>query len=537
MTDLPAQPVSAPWDKWFKPVYLERFILAVMMLSYVVYALRRGPDDNYDLRNYHIYNGYKFLHGVFQNNFFPSQFQNWHNPLTNSFVVLLMYHLPPMVVATVLAGLQSFNILVSWLVARQALQPLTDEASLRTQWMTPLMAALIGATAALFLSEAGTSFGDNLVSVPMLYALYLLGRAAAQDHDAWDKVRRDVALAGLCVGLACGLKLTIMVYLPGFALCFLWLRQPFLKLVPLAAIFGAAFLLSWGICDGWWMWDIWRTTGNPLFPQMNDVFRSPLLDPVDMSDKRFAAKSLGQGLLQPFRTAVGDYPGGEVYYRDFRFAAALLLLPFVAWRRPQGWGGAVVVFAVVGYFFWLKMFGIARFAIPIELLSGIVLCALIASLVPASYRLWAVAVLALLVIVPTVPAEWGHLRQWTYAGGDGNWYHVQVPGELMAPDEMFLHLDHQPGFAYIIPFFPEDARFMRMLGSIQPSPGTGLYDQRREAIVRHTGPIYALTSFRPNHDEAELLRPYGLRFNGKPCILVTSVVDVIAACPLDRVAP
>lgn len=59
----------------------------------------------------------------------------------------------------------------------------------------------------MFLSELGTTFGDNLTSIPVLAGVLLLCSAKARERVSWTDF-----MAGIAIGLATGLKLTNSPY-------------------------------------------------------------------------------------------------------------------------------------------------------------------------------------------------------------------------------------------------------------------------------------------------------------------------------------
>ena len=58
---------------------------------------------------------------------------------------------------------------------------------------------------------------------------------------------------------------------------------------------GAAGIAAVVLCAGFWFLTLERTTGNPLFPYYNSVFRSALIEPTFYgSHQLFRPKDSGQ---------------------------------------------------------------------------------------------------------------------------------------------------------------------------------------------------------------------------------------------------
>src|SRR5690242_16624501 len=53
---------------------------AVILIALCVLAWHDGPDANWDLRNYHLYNGFAILNGRFGRDLAPAQIQTFHPP-------------------------------------------------------------------------------------------------------------------------------------------------------------------------------------------------------------------------------------------------------------------------------------------------------------------------------------------------------------------------------------------------------------------------------------------------------------------------
>jgi hypothetical protein len=176
---------------------------------------------------------------------------------------------------------------------------------------------------------------------------------------------------------------------------------------------------------------------------------------------------------------------------------------------------------------WLARFGISRYLMPLELISGVVLLSLVAWLVPR-HPLTAAAIVTLLVVATTRPADWGRVA-W-----QDDWFGVTVPAALQGPDQMFLMLGDGP-MAYVIPFFPRDSRFIRIETNVRQVRASRMFDRMRAEVDGHDGPVYTLWLRPPvpeRHDA--VLAEWGLRIADAPCVTFESRADRFAACPLER---
>ena len=145
-------------------------------------------------------------------------------------------------------------------------------------------------------------------------------------------------LSGLFLGVAVGMKLTAIIYIPGIAVVLL--RRLFQHEMSwsegLWYFMGgvSGFLLSYG----WWGYALYQQFGNPLFPFFNEFFKSPHFAQEAVTNRRFISWNLLEQSLLPFRVALSEaYTYIEMREPDLRpgvFVLSILaLLVARAWRK------------------------------------------------------------------------------------------------------------------------------------------------------------------------------------------------------------
>src|SRR5580658_3260845 len=80
-------------------------------------ALALGQDANWDLRNYHWYNAYAFLHGRFGFDLLPAQTPSFYNPLLDVPFFVLATHAPARVAGFALGFVQGLNFIPLFMLA------------------------------------------------------------------------------------------------------------------------------------------------------------------------------------------------------------------------------------------------------------------------------------------------------------------------------------------------------------------------------------------------------------------------------------
>ncbi|MDX2142552.1 MAG: hypothetical protein SFV19_04295, partial [Rhodospirillaceae bacterium] len=335
-----------------------------------------------------------------------------------------------------------------------------------------------------------------------------------------------LALGGVAVGAAAGLKLPTVIFCVGLCGAFLFVGPGGWVRVARSFVFGLGVLVGIGLFAGHWMVFLWDSFGNPIFPYFNELFGSSMGLAQDYRDTRFVPDNWLAAIFYPVFFAFDAEKVGEVAFRDFRILLAyttLALLPML-WVAARGRiadrvellrdGAAYVLIAVwLSYAVWLALFGIYRYLIPAEFIAPL-LIVLTLALWPIPARVWRIASAGVLafVTVSAWPATWGRVP-W----GD-KFVEVTAP-VIERPERAMVLLAGFSPTAWVIPAFPREASFLRIVGfGIEPAHGdTGINRQIRERIVSHDGDFYVLALEPERAYAAEVLSTFGLTLDADNC--------------------
>lgn len=214
------------------PPFVDGLILVASVLSYGLLSLRVGKDANWDLFNYHFYNGWAAWSGLSFANMAPAQLQSFFNPALDIPQYLAIAHLSPPLVGFIIGAIQGTNVFLVFAIVRDLG---------RVDRTVPAMATAIGAgvvalTGPLAASELGATMGDLTLTVPVLLGVSLTVRAFRSE----DRRRAGWKIigAGLCLGAAVGIKHTNGSYAIATAGALL-IRPP-----PLLSRLGVTLCLS-----------------------------------------------------------------------------------------------------------------------------------------------------------------------------------------------------------------------------------------------------------------------------------------------------
>jgi hypothetical protein len=319
-----------------------------------------------------------------------------------------------------------------------------------------------------------------------------------------------------------------------------WLQRGRAKTLKTLAVFSIAAFAGFAAAQGYWSLELWLRFGSPLFPLYNALFKSPWFEFADFADSRFLPSSPLDALSYPFQWLLGRHPSSELVFRDARFAVmaglAVVVALLIATRRAravqpglqQRW--LVIGFTGVSFVVWIALFGISRYLVPLELLSGTVVVGLAGIALRERWLAPISVTLAVALVGWTVPPDWGRMAWST------DWFGVELPVELQRDDELFVMVGGEPT-AYVVPFLPADAVVVRIDGNMRPGGVPGrerLSELVRQAIDDHEGPIFSLALEPPSPDQLARLDQFGLRTSAEPCVSFETRMDHIVSCPLTR---
>jgi hypothetical protein len=515
-------------------------LLATMLLMGAAASRLMRQDANWDLKNYHFYNAWAFVHGRLGWDLAPAQLQTFHNPILDlPFYWMVAADWPPRLISFFMV----LPAAVGAFFLAKILRLLFREQPGSERWAYPLLAFLVGISASGPVSLLGSTMNEWPGTALVMIALWLLLRRTEQQDARWSAL----ATAGVLVGVASGLKLTTATYAVGLCVALLVQAPILARGLRDAAAFGAATMAGVLLSSGAWMWTLQAHFGSPLFPYFNDIFRSPWWDATRMIYSRFGPHSLLGWLTfpMPLFGLSGGYVS-ESLVRDWRLPLIYLasIGALGAWilRRDRhdapvpativdasGKWRFVLVFWGVSFVVWALMYSIYRYLVPLELLSGAVLVYLLALSVPRRWLSGAAAVTAALAILTVHYPGWGRIDY------GGHYFTVAVPP--VAPNAVVLLLADEP-LSYVLPFFPSDGRFLGANNNINdPWRKNRLAEEVARIVLEHAGPLYSLTT--PAGSGGAALDAHGLRRVSEGCASIVSNVSTVPLelCLLERTHP
>lgn len=451
-------------------------------------SLLLGQDANWDLRNYHLYNGYAWLQGRLLQDFAPAQMQSYFSPVLDVVHYLAMTRLPAPLAGFVFGLWHGLLFLPVSAIAWLALQGQPNRARL-----APLL-GIAGLCSAAFLSELGGSMADNSTALFVLGSLCMVLHGQSNEQVALRRGLYAVGLAGVLLGIAVALKLTNAIYAVALAMMLLCAPVAFARRVVLLAVLSLSALLVAALLSGWWYWSVFSAFGNPLFPQFNTLFQAPFAAPVSVVDTRWLPASWREHLSWPLLFTFNPKRVSEVSLVQCSWAVLYLLLAVALLRRLFGRAArqpaaapsmrSVVVFFLVAYLLWQLVFSIHRYLVVLELLMPLLLWWLCRQILPARFSpRWTGGLLVGCAAFSLFGWNtWGQER-WAWKG-----FEVESPS-MAAPADSVVLLVGGDAQAWRIPFLDPRARYVGVAGNF---PGGEGYARNVADLLAQRGQHFAM---------------------------------------------
>jgi branched-subunit amino acid transport protein len=528
------QGVAAP-TPYRLPVYMACTVLT-LVINYLL-----GKDMASDTLSYHLYAGFNAVHDRFAQDYFAAGPQSYFNP----YIHVPFYYL-------VRTGLSSLKISSALAIAHSIMLWLTYELAVSVcpsdDRHERLMFGLCGVVFALInpilLQQIGSTFADITTGEFVLAGWLLLALAVRAPSTA------RVICAGLLCGIATGFKLTNAIHaISGFAILVV-LPLTLRGRIRQGVVYGVSLGLGFLVIATPWSYRLEHRFGNPLFPLMNNVFRSPEFTTESSRALRFIPETVIEALWRPFAmidpvTMVHE----ELRAPDPRYAALLILIGALfcrwLWQRraasltqPVASADAVSArtLAALGCGFaldwlaWLSGSGNSRYFLPMSSVAAVMIVALL-------FRLFATQpkvrnyVLAGILGLQAVQLWMGADYRWNPAPWDGYWINIAVPAKLRTEPNLYLTMGAQTN-SFVAPYLAPGAGLINFSGLYTLGPD-GASGARIDALINRYAPnirmlirgerLYRNDELRmPNRAQIDdALRPFSVRVDESDCATIT----------------
>ena len=451
-----------------------------------------GHSRDWDFLNYHFYDGWAFLHHRFNIDAEPARIWNFFNPLLDAFNDLIICATGNnLMMSTFILGMISgIGVFIFYLT----IALIFDQTHPHRNFYITL-AFLIGITAPTALSQIGATTNDFQTASIIVLGIYFALSALIQEKNK----KLLLLTSGLLTGVAMGLKLTNMLYAGSLELAIFFSVTGTKNKIHFSLFLCVGILLGFLMTNGWWMLFLYQHFKSPFFPFYNKIFHSPYYPLDNYNDTRFSIHHLTQIFTRPFEYMRENRLAHEVTTRDWRLGTLLLLtalyfleLLFLPKRnsptKPQT--STLIKFLIIyvwsSYLIWVVQFGISRYAIPTELMSGALIILLWAQIfkegIIGKGILGGLTALIILSTIPPISIE-------IYPSNE-KFVYMDSPGQIPKNSLIILNGFKQ---SFVIPFFPTSTVFVSTTfdwGGQSKNNMTSIFGIQK--IRQHQGPIFIL---------------------------------------------
>jgi len=485
------------------------FMFTILMITSMLVSSYLQHEAQWDFTNYHYYNAWAFLNNRLNVDIVPASVNTFFNPLIELplyFYIKYFNDKPDLIYA-----LQGIWVGLTLFVFYKIYTLFFNMKDCLSKILVALALFLTLSGEGAF-SQIGSSSNEFLVAFFTLWGLYILFKMIKFPET---QTLKKFFISGLIMGIALGLKQTVITYCIASGLMLMILNSYLNKPIKSIFFFALGGLISYLIINGYFMWQYWILYKNPFFPFLNGLFHSPYFDNFNYRDMRFLPP-LKYFLIYPVLWYLPEYTIRENEYTDFRltivyFAFISIFIYLLKNHKLKTFfkqnkiEASLYIFIVLSFFIWMGMFSLLRYALIIEILSVIWFTKMFYWLLNKKSIIWPVIIISIFIMVLTISVfETGMPHKKTQE----KFLNIE---EIKLPENTLLKLYGFPT-AMVVPEFSKYAH-IRALGYLAYNckymEGSdfverGAFRKMRDEIEStHKGPIvivYMNSSFIQNPD-------------------------------------
>jgi hypothetical protein len=194
----------------------------------------------------------------------------------------------------------------------------------------------------------------------------------------------------------------------------------------------------------------------------------------------------------------------------------------------------------LSFVIWISKFSVHRYLVFLEIISGLLILCLINQanlLIKEKDKLSRFITISTLIIVTLSPPNWGRAN-WSH-----NWFNVNLSNINITHESMVIMVGLAP-ISYVIPFFPEKVRFVRIYSNVSRKRGfigslninsrgekPLLLQKMVNAIEQHDGDIWVLSSSQSGvHLYDDILQQYHIIVDYNLCRSIETGIENLEIC-------
>ena len=419
---------------------LDFFFIALVLCIYGELSLWLGQDAHGDVWNYHLYNGWSYLHNRLDWDLAPAGAHSFLNPYLDVLFFKLVTTLEGSVYCFVIGAVHGLIVVPVLLIVRHLLS--------KHYLLSYPVSALCCFGSVFYIGCLGLSTHDDLITIFVLFSFYFLIRFL-------ESYKLYFALfSAIILGLSVGLKLTAATYALAFcSLILIFVTGGVGRKIKISFYYGCTLLIGAIISTGLWCYRLYVDYDNPLFPFYNNIFKSPLasLDGAATQAMYFFQQKGLEHIFYPFFFADNPQRVASstsefiIYLPVFTIIACWTALCVFYSKKNRSIDDKKIlfcsVFLVTSYVIWQFIFGVYRYFLPTDILLPLFLFLFINYSISAREdflkpcrKLFVLIFLCALVCYQIA----GGIPGWGRGAILSPYYSGNVPDELKKADVIFL---------------------------------------------------------------------------------------------------
>jgi len=448
-----------------------------------------GQDRNFDLANYHLYNGFSFLNNKIDLDIAAAGVQTYLNPILDTFFYYLNTHLNGYLFGFLMGCIHGINIVLLYKIINQVF--ILPRFKNYRKLIIVILAA--GCFTPNFLAGLGSSMGDNSTSIFVLGALFLLLRNWKSLANNSYRIAASILSAGFLLGVASALKLTNLPFAISMGLSLFIYKSNLRCRLRICCYLLLGALAGILIFGGFWYLKMWEIFGNPIFPYLSNIFVNPNSVYINPTTD-WLPRGFFENLFWPYIFSFNYHRVGEGNFRQilwpifytFLFLSAFYFFIKSTSNTKKTYRTVddtkllfLVVYVTISYFIWMRVFSVLRYMVSIELLLPLIIFILWISL--CKNNIFLIKRLLFLSIVLTLFggfSTWGHSR-WTSPA-----FRSQLPQDINKNSSVIL-VGSTP-LTWMVTQFPSSIAFFRF------GPPFKLDQNIRNRIALRNSPTYVM---------------------------------------------
>lgn len=422
-----------------KILFLFVFIMLAGFLNLII-----GQDANFDLFNYHLYNGYALLNQRYAIDLMPAGIHTFLNPYLDMiyYIFIKIFNLHPLLLNFIQGFSYGIILFVMLLLSNKIF---ANDKQLF------LFAFIISATDAVLFSFVGSIFNDLIIATFILMGLIIFINNAKKEKN----YLLHFYIIGNLFGLAFVCKFYGLLYYLALLISIFILKKDIPDFKKKIFILILSFITTYTIFNVYFILFLYKTFKNPYFPLFNNIFHSNFYPNINSNNFNGYPQTIFQYLFYPFYWLNFTHKYiCEGKFIDLRFITIYLLIIclFIKDKKLLTLNfneNFILIFSIISYSFWLITFPYIRYLTPIIAISGIII---ISVAIKLHFSKKYLMLLTILLIFCQYPPKWNKINYYKKA------YEVE---DLKIKDNSNVLLSGNQ-LSYIIPFQNINAKYINI---------------------------------------------------------------------------